>query len=97
MYIPKLNYKETKKGGKYEKSERGVWDTMLRSSFFFCQSSQRWGEKEWGLRIFEETMVKNFLIWWKILKTKEREKRDTSSSKETVKLYGWPVNKTSGR
>ena len=35
MCMPKLNYKETKKDGKYEKSERGVGDTMLRSSFFF--------------------------------------------------------------
>lgn len=33
-HIPKLNYKETKRDGKYEKSERGVWDTMERSIFF---------------------------------------------------------------
>lgn len=33
-HIPKLNYKETKRGGKYEKSERDVWDTMERSIFF---------------------------------------------------------------
>ena len=29
-----MNYKETKKDGKYEKRERDVWDTMERSIFF---------------------------------------------------------------